>query len=85
MLRYIRVTKDGKIADEIETSQLAHDVTGGVQIKIASAAAIVSKFNIPVHIVKIGSAAAWKILDMGELEDSDIATSVILAKSMTKK
>ena len=84
LLRYIHVTKDGKTADDIKTSQLAHDVTGGIEIKIASAADIVSKFNIPVHIVKIGSTAAWKILDVGELEDSDIATTVILVKPMTE-
>ncbi|EDV28673.1 uncharacterized protein TRIADDRAFT_51825 [Trichoplax adhaerens] len=81
LLRYISVTKDGKVTNEIETSQLEHDVTGGVQTKIASAAHIVSKCNIPVHVVKLGSAAAWKLLDKGELEESDIATTITLQES----
>ncbi|RDD44967.1 Isopentenyl phosphate kinase [Trichoplax sp. H2] len=81
LLRYISVTKDGKVTNEIETSQLEHDVTGGVQTKIASAAHIVSKCNIPVHVVKLGSAAAWKLLDKVELEESDIATTITLQES----
>ena len=69
------VTVDGKKVDEIETSELAHDTTGGVKAKITEAAGVVIA-GTPVRIVQAGTAAALQACDLQELPDDWIGTEV---------
>lgn len=63
LIRQIVVDKDGSWScgdseNGPQMSQSAHDVTGGIKLKLKSAIEIVSRFRIPVYIVKAGSADA---------------------------
>jgi len=62
LIRRIVVDEDGSwtcdISDGPQMSQSPNDVTGGIKLKLKSAIEIVSRFRIPVYIVKAGSADA---------------------------
>jgi len=58
LLRDIRVGADGKLSTRVVTrNDHAHDVTGGLEAKIAAAAAVGVATGAPVHVVKAGSEA----------------------------
>jgi isopentenyl phosphate kinase len=62
LIREINVNDLGKgvsgVAGSIETSQAAHDVTGGMRQKLDAAIEVASKFRITVFIVKAGTSHA---------------------------
>ena len=62
LIRLIVVAEDGSWSCDNsqgpEMSQSANDVTGGIKLKLKSAIEIVSRFRIPVYIVKAGSSDA---------------------------
>lgn len=70
------VTVDGEKVREIETSELAHDTTGGVKAKVAEAAGVVAA-GTPVRVVQAGTPAALQACELQELPEDWIGTEII--------
>ena len=67
LLTRISVQRDGELALATATSKAAHDVTGGLETKLAAAAQM-ALAGVPVVIVQVGTPAAEAAL-RGEVPD----------------
>lgn len=77
LLERIRVDpRTGRALDTFETSELGHDVTGGIAAKVAAAARVVAKGRCPVFIVKVGSDAARRAI-AGDTVELGTATQIV--------
>lgn len=71
-MKIICVSHDGSVKHHISTSQSTNDVTGGILLKLTTAADIViqSKGGCQVHVCGVGSpAAANMCLGSGQLKN----------------
>ncbi|KAF4658705.1 hypothetical protein FOZ61_005330 [Perkinsus olseni] len=63
-----RISARGDVKSSIETCVPAHDVTGGIKTKLASAVKVAGELGIPVYIVQAGTPSALQAMEGREPE-----------------